>query len=237
MSAVVSSLSERRPVPPVPDASSIERLAHRRIRRKHMLYRAGQAATHAYIVHAGVFRCTVLDAHGRDRVTGFALKGDVLGVEALHVSRYVGDVLALDLGEVIEVPLQDLLDPARGVLPRVAAAMSEARERDWAWLLALHTLDTEQRVARFLLDYAGRLERMGYSPSRIVLRMTRADIGSFLDIASESVARAMTRLDSAGLIRVSCRDIEMIDVDALRRLLEPGEESPGRRMRCAATLH
>jgi CRP/FNR family transcriptional regulator len=145
--------------------------------------------------------------------------------------------VALDVAEVVELPLQDLLDPTRGVLPQVAAAMSEARERDWAWMLALHTLDAEQRVARFLLDYADRLERMGYSPSRVVLRMTRADIGSFLDMASESVARAMTRLDSAGLIRVSCRDIEMLDADALRRLLEPGDDGGGRRTRGGVTLH
>ncbi|WP_133480164.1 Crp/Fnr family transcriptional regulator [Cognatilysobacter segetis] len=234
MSAVVSSLSERRPVPAVPP---IERFAHRRIRRKHMLYRAGQPADCVYLVHAGVFRCTVLDAHGRDRVTGFALKGDVLGIESLHAPRYAGDVIALDVGEVVELPANALLDPASGALPAVAAAMSAARERDWAWMLALHTLDAEQRVARFLLDYAERLERMGYSPRRVVLRMTRADIGSFLDMASESVARAMTRLDSAGLIRVSCRDIEILDPMALGRLLEPPDEAATRRMRVAATLH
>ncbi|WP_187770811.1 Crp/Fnr family transcriptional regulator [Cognatilysobacter lacus] len=241
MSAVFSHPPDARPeYAPRPAAiaevGQLDRLVHRRIRRKHMLYRAGQPARAAFLVHAGLFRCTVLDAHGRERVTGFPLRGDVLGVECLHAPRYVADVMALDIADVIELPRAELLDPTRALLPHVAAAMAEARERDWTWMLALHTLDAEQRVAQFLLDHAARLESMGFSPRRIVLRMTRADIGSFLDMASESVARSMTRLDSAGLIRVSCRDVEIADEAALRRLLEPPGEG-SRRTRPPPVLH
>ena len=220
-----------------PDDSWLERASHRRVRRKHMLYRAGQPATAAFLVHAGVYKSTVLDAHGRERVTGFALKGDVLGVEALEGTRYAADVVSLDVGDVIELPRSELMDPVRGMLPVVAASMAAAFERDWRWMLAMRAFDADQRVARFLLDYAARLARRGFPGHRLLLRMTRADIGSFLDLASESVVRAMTRLESAGLIRVSCRDITLLDSAALERLLAPGNGCGVMRAPATASVH
>lgn len=211
--------------------------SHRRIRRKHMLYRAGQPATAAFLVHAGVYKSTVLDAHGRERVTGFALKGDVLGVETIEGTRYAADVVSLDVGDVIELPRAELMDPLRGMLPLVAASMAAAFERDWRWMLAMRALDADQRVARFLLDYGARLALRGFRGDRLLLRMTRADIGSFLDLASESVVRAMTRLESAGFIRVSCRDITLLDTDALERLLAPADDRCVMHAPPAAALH
>lgn len=232
MTAVVTPLAERRAAlrlaaHAAPSTPALARLPHRRVRRKHMLFRAGQPATTLYLVHAGSFRTSVLDAQGRERVTGFALKGDVLGTEALDGMHYACDAMALDVGDVIELARADVLDPLRGLLPFVAAAMADALRRDWEWMLALHTHDAEQRVARFLLDHARRLSSLGFSDSRIVLRMTRADIGSFLDLASESVVRALTRLESAGLVQVSCRDIGIVDAAGLRRLLVPAAAAQG----------
>ena len=209
---------------PTPDVAELERAPHRRVRRKHMLYRQGQPATSAFVVNAGVFKCTVLDAFGRERVTGFALKGDVLGVECLVEARYLSDVVALDVADVIELSLPELLEPTLGLLPSVASHMSKALAQNWMAMLALHSLDAEQRVAWFLLDYGDRLAARGYPADELVLRMTRGDIGSFLDVASESVVRALTRLEGAGLIRVACRNISIIDRVALTRLLMPPEE-------------
>ncbi|AXK71055.1 Crp/Fnr family transcriptional regulator [Lysobacter sp. TY2-98] len=225
--ADVIALHERRVEPVAPRTLDTDwdtdRATHRRVRRKHMLYRSGQVARTAYVVHAGIFKCTVLDEHGRERVTAFALKGDVLGVEALASGRYAADVMALDVADVIELPQSDLLDPVRGLLPQVAGMMSTALARDWSWMLALHALDAEQRVAYFLLDLSARLSKRGYSADELMLRMTRYDIGSFLDIASESVVRALTRLEGAGLIRVDCRNITILDRNALVRLLAPDD--------------
>lgn len=225
--ATVVPLHDPRRAGPAPDSAgwNPERATHRRVRRKHMLYRAGQPANAAYLVHAGIFKCTVLDAHGRERVTGFALKGDVLGVEALSGRRYAADAMALDIGDVIELPRAELFDPVRGALPVVASAMAAAFERDWRWMLALHSLDADQRVARFLLDHADRQARRGHDADRVTLRMTRAEIGSFLDLAPESVVRGLSRLESAGLVRVACRDIALLDRAALERLLAPLDDA------------
>lgn len=196
-----------------------ERLVHRRVHQKHVLHRAGQPARAAFFVHAGAFKTSVLDSHGQERVVGFPMKGDLLGAEALAGGVYVSDVVALDVADVIELPVHVLFDQTRAVLPVVAAALSTALQRDWAWMLALRVYDAEQRVVRFLLDYANRMRMLGYSPDKLVLRMTRADIGSFLDLAAESVVRSMSRLEAARLVEVCCREINILDSSALEEML------------------
>lgn len=198
-------------------------LPRRRSRRRQVVYRAGQAARSVFLVHAGVYKTTLLSDDGRERVTGFHLKGDVMGVEALGEAAYRCDATALDTGELIEVPRSLVFDPSAGLLEHVTRALADTVRRDWYWMLTLATLDAEQRVASFLLDLSTRQQSLGYSPHRLLLRMTRADIGNFLGLALESVTRVLSRLDDARILRVACRDVEIVDLSALRRLARPAE--------------
>ena len=91
-----------------------------------------------------------------------------------------------------------------------------------SWMLALGTLSAEQRVAAFLLDVAVRHEMMGFSASHFVLRMSRADIGSFLALKHETVTRALTRLGAQGCISVQYREVRIIDAGALRSVAHDG---------------
>lgn len=196
-------------------------LPRRRARRRQVIYRAGQSARSLFLVHSGIYKTTLLSDDGRERVSGFHLRGDVLGLEALGEDAYRCDAAALDVGELIEVPRTLVFDPAAGLLEHVMQALADTVRRDWYWMLTLATLDAEQRVASFLLDLSTRQAALGYAPQRLLLRMTRADIGNFLGLALESVTRVLSRLDDARILRVACRDIEICDPAALQRLARP----------------
>lgn len=196
-------------------------LPRRRSRRRQLVYRAGQPARSVFLVHSGVYKTTLPSDDGREQVTGFHLKGDVIGLEALGEDAYRCDAAALDTGELIEVPCTLVFDPSSGLLEPVMQALAETLQRDWQWMMTLGTLDAEQRVAEFLLDLSRRQQALGYSPYRLLLRMTRADIGNYLGLALESVTRVLSRLDEARLLRVVCRDLEILDLPALQRLARP----------------
>ncbi|TZF90013.1 Crp/Fnr family transcriptional regulator [Cognatilysobacter lacus] len=225
MSNVVSLHPHGPALPGPPDVVGIDpvwagaRLPVRRVRRKHMLYRAGQPATCVFVVRVGTFKTVLLSAQGEERVTGFQVKGDALGLEALDIRHHVCDAMALDVGEVIEIPKSALREHRGELVEVVADLMAQTFRREWEWKMALSLLDAEQRVVHFLLDFAHRQAALGLGGDRILLRMTRADLGSFLDLSLESVTRALSRLDSAGLIRVACRDVELLDEPALGRVL------------------
>ena len=71
----------------------------------------------------------------------------------------------------------------------------------------------------FLLDFAARLECLGFSPRSLLLHMTRAELGNFLSLQLETVTRALSRLHGKGLICVERREIRIHDPAGLRSLM------------------
>jgi len=76
----------------------------------------------------------------------------------------------------------------------------------------------EQRIAAFLVNLSSRYFARGYSANRFLLRMTREDIGNYLGLTIESVSRLITKLRKDGLLKVNNRELEVVDLPALKRL-------------------
>lgn len=196
-------------------------LRRRVLRAKQHVFRAGQPRHALYLVHSGVFKTSVATEDGRERITGFRLRGDLLGLDSLDMPTHACDAIALDVGEVWELPVEQLRREVPDFEARLTAALAGEIRRDWAWMLAVSTLTAEQRVVAFLLDLAARLATLGFSPRQMLLRMTRTDVGNFLSLQLETVVRALSRLQAAGLIAIDGREIRIDDADGLRALLAP----------------
>src|SRR5581483_11186238 len=162
------------------------------------LYRAGQPFNALYLVHAGFLKTCLIAEDGREQVTGFRMRGELMGVESIGTTVHACDAIALDTCTVWELPYPEILN-ACARMPELQAELTAALaaeiRSDRSWMLALGTLSAEQRVAAFLLDVAARHEALGFSARHFVLRMSRADIGSFLALKHETVTRALTKLD------------------------------------------
>lgn len=88
-------------------------------------------------------------------------------------------------------------------------------------MLLLGSMRAEQRLAVFLVNLSRRFRRRGYSPSDFQLRMTRADIGSYLGMTLETVSRLFSRLQEHGIVEVRQRHVRLVDADRLRAIAEP----------------
>ncbi|MGH8030510.1 MAG: cyclic nucleotide-binding domain-containing protein [Arenimonas sp.] len=196
-------------------------LRRRLLKPRQHVFRAGQPRHALYLVHSGVFKTSVASEDGRERITGFRLRGDLLGLDSLDMPTHACDAVALDVGEVWELPVEQLRRAIPDFEARLTAALAGEIRRDWAWMLAVSTLNAEQRVVAFLLDLADRLAALGFSPSRMLLRMTRADLGNFLSLQLETVVRALSHLQATGLIVIDGREIRIEDDRGLRALLAP----------------
>ena len=193
-------------------------VVQRKLTAGQYLYRAGQPFNALYLVNVGFLKTCLVAEDGREQVTGFRMRGDLVGIESIGAATHECDVVALETSGVWELPYPAIL--------RACAQMPELQERltwalaaeirsDRSWKLALGSLSAEQRVAAFLLDLASRHEALGFSPRHFVLRMGRADIGSFLALKHETVTRALTRLAGQGCIDVQWREIRILDMAAL----------------------
>lgn len=123
------------------------------------------------------------------------------------------------------MPYAQLRDSLPEFQERLTAVLASEIRRDWGWMLVLGTLSAEQRVIAFLLDLASRMEALGFSARRLMLRMSRADLGNFLALQLETVTRALSHLQTLGLIGVERRQISIDDPVGLRGLL--GAARPG----------
>ncbi len=194
-------------------------LRRRKLKAREYLFRAGQKRDSLFLIHAGFFKTCVNSVDGREKITGFRMRGDLLGIDALDMETYACDAIALDVGEVFELPVAQLRDRLPLFQERLTAILAGEIRRDWSWMLALGTLSAEQRVIAFLLDFGERLERLGFSARSLMLHMTRAEIGNFLSLQLETVTRALSRLQTAGMIAVDRRQIRIQDATGLRAMM------------------
>jgi len=202
----------------VTDAFPVQR---RLVRTGDTIYQAGQPFTHLYVLNSGFVKMVNLSADGREQIVGLKFRGDWLGFDGIADAAHDCDAIAMDTGEVWAIPYDALLD-ACARRPRLLAALHGAMSReivgDRNSLMSVCTLPADARVADFLRTWAQSLARRGLRTDQIMMRMTRAEIGSYLGLTLETVSRALSRLAREGLIHFadrSRRDIRIPHVAAL----------------------
>jgi CRP/FNR family transcriptional regulator len=194
----------------------------RRVHQGVALYRAGDQFGPIYAIRSGTFKSVLLDADGSYQVLGFPMASDVLGLDGIESQHYRTEAVALEDSEVAIIPFPRLahLGGKAGALQHFVYKLLSrqlAREHMQMWLLG--SLGAESRVAAFLLILGERYARLGYSDTRFNLRMTRLDLGSFLGLTQETVSRALSRLDHSGVIQVHNKELKILDVDTLHKIV------------------
>ena len=194
----------------------------RTVARGEALFHAGEGFTSLYAVRTGFFKTCVSSEDGRDQVTGFQMAGELLGLDGIGTDRHTCDAVALEDSQVCVIPYHQLEDLSRELsdLQRhFHKIMSREIVRDHGVMLLLGSMRAEERLAAFLLNLTQRLRTRGYSANSLILRMTREEIGSYLGLKLETVSRAFSRFQDEGILTVKQRQIEVLDPDALQKLV------------------
>lgn len=193
----------------------------RTVARGHVLYRAGDPLTSLFLVHGGLFKTCLSLEDGRGQVTGFLLSGEWLGLDSIGSGRHPSDAVALEDSQVSAIDYDEFearLESSAELRRQFRRLMSREIVRGQDMMLMLGGVCAEARVARFLLDLAQRLHDRGGPATSLLLSMTRDEIGSFLGLKLETVSRMLSRLRDLGVLEVTQRHVELVDLPALRRL-------------------
>ena len=193
-----------------------------RIRRGSSLYRSGDAFKSLYVVWLGSLKSSVTSEDAREQVTGFHMAGDMVGFDGMGTGDHACDVVALEDTEVCVFPysrIEEVAETMPTLRRHFYKLMSCEIVRKHSSMLMLGSMQADERLATFLLDLADRFERRGYSSREFVLRMTRAEIGSYLGLTLETVSRVMSQFTRDGLIGLSSvKQVRIADPARLRRL-------------------
>ena len=194
----------------------------RRVAKGASLYREGDSFEYLYAVRSGAFKTVGVSRHGDEKITGFHLAGELLGLEAISSGKHAYDAVALEDSEVCAMPfaaLEKLSLAVPALQHQLFRVLSGDISRDQGLMLLLGSMTAEQRLAAFLLSLSRRYERLGFAADRFTLRMTREEIGNYLGLTLETVSRLFSRFQREGILTVHQREIALRKAGHLREIV------------------
>ncbi|HZY20251.1 MAG TPA: fumarate/nitrate reduction transcriptional regulator Fnr [Ramlibacter sp.] len=199
------------------------KFSRRKIKAGQTLYRAGDGFHNIYAVRSGTFKSSLALADGREQVSGFHMAGELMGLDGLAQGRHASNATALEDAEICSIPYAQLAELSSGSTSLqmvVGRLMSREIVREHSLMVLLGSMNAEERLAAFLLNISQRMKARGYSAHEFHLRMTRAEIGSYLGMKLETVSRTFSAFQQQHLLEVDKRHIRILDLPALTRAFE-----------------
>ena len=183
----------------------------------------GEDAKGLYFIRSGTVRIYRLGRDGREQSLRLAQEGDTLAeVPVFDGGPMPANVEALKPSEVILIPTREIREVVRrhpevsitllGLFARRIRMFVELVEQ-----LSLQTVET--RLARYLFHLA-RVEGEDRDGVIVVKRdLTVQDLATLLGSVREVVARQLHALEEDGAIKVSRKEIAILDMEQLRQML------------------
>ncbi|MGM0554184.1 MAG: fumarate/nitrate reduction transcriptional regulator Fnr [Pseudomonadota bacterium] len=183
------------------------------------LFTMGSPFEHLYAVRTGALKIVLIGDDGTEQITGFALSGDLLGLDAIYDGTHPVSAVALESTSVCAVAYSHV-DELSGRLPTFRQHLMCVMSRGLAHDESLHALlgqrTAEQRLATFLITLSERHRARGLAADRFHLPMSRADIANHLGLTQETISRLLTQFRRQGVIALHTRDLQILEPETLR---------------------
>jgi CRP/FNR family transcriptional regulator, anaerobic regulatory protein len=201
----------------------LDQIVQRRrpVARGERLFRLGDPLTAVFVARDGAFKSVSISEDGEEQVLGFHLPGELIGLDAFGSGEHRCESVALIAANVCEVPYDQLSQVAAQVpslQQQLYRLIGQSADRDHDHFGMLVRRQANERIALFLHSLGERYLIAGHSDRQYTLPMSREDIARFLGLALETVSRGFTRLQEDGVIAVTGRRVEIINVTELLRL-------------------
>lgn len=200
----------------------------RRVARGASLYRKDDKLGMLYVVRFGQFKLIAGGLVSEQRVAGFHMSGDLVGLDAIATGRHNFRLVALEDSEVCEIPfaaMTEVMSDEPSMQSQFFQRMSEVLNREYSRSLLLATASMEEHFASFLLRLGEKYARFGYSDKSFRLGMSRGDIGSYLGTSVESASRLVARFNQQGAVSIKGRMVELLDRPYLQAMVGRDEQA------------
>ncbi|MEO6032666.1 MAG: Crp/Fnr family transcriptional regulator [Burkholderiaceae bacterium] len=201
--------------------------------------RRTQSAGSLWLLAGGTVALGVLGERGwLQRRRSIEAGSWVDAASALLSGPYLEDAVAESDVMVWELPMAQVLH--RGcVHPALMRALATALATQWRQVLVgtrgLMTKDVLARCATWLIEHARTwIAADGRGVGEVGLRQRKRAVALELGTTAESFSRTLAQLRSLGLVAVHGYTIELLDLDALRRVADAQGDGRAVGARCAA---
>jgi CRP/FNR family transcriptional regulator, anaerobic regulatory protein len=195
------------------------------LKRGQALMHQGDRFSNLYAVRTGSLKKVVIQPGARDQVTHFFLPGELVGLDGIGGGECAGNVVALESTFVCELPffrLEALMQESPTLRHRLFNSMGKELRNDQRMMCLLSGRTADQRMASFFVEFSERFRLRGFSPTCFNLSMSRADIGSYLGLAIETVSRVLSRFQQREWLVVEGRQVSLLALEELKVLSQEG---------------
>jgi CRP/FNR family transcriptional regulator, anaerobic regulatory protein len=190
----------------------------------------GGNARFVYLIDTGIVRVSRLSPAGRRQVLTFIFSGGIFGLP--DGGCYANSAQVIGPATLHQIPwepfknlMQEEPDLNSALLTRVAFDFRQAQRR----IVVLSQQNASQKLASFLLDLRDYAEFRDKRKGYVRLSLSRSDLGDYLGIAPETLARALARMEEAGILRrKSGRLLHVADMAMLRQIACGPRRAPAR---------
>lgn len=187
------------------------------------LYRESDQFQSVFAVRSGTLKAYRTTDDGREQVTGFYFPGEILGMDGIGNNTHASSAKALETCAVCEIPfpaLEKLSASTPHLQRHFFQLMSREIAEDQQLITLLSKSSADERVAALVLSISTRNARRRLSATQFRLSMSRVDIGNYLGLTVETVSRVFSRMQKLDILRVENKEIEILDIDALREIAD-----------------
>ncbi|MDO3388192.1 fumarate/nitrate reduction transcriptional regulator Fnr [Gilvimarinus sp. SDUM040013] len=185
------------------------------------LYRSGDPFKAIYAIRSGAIKTWSSSRDGEEKVTGFYLPGEVVGLDGPAENIHINSAIALQTTSVCAIPfdrLEALSRQVPGLQRNLLQLLSREINSDQKQFNLLGRTSAEARVASLLLSVSARYERHQLSAQEFTLPMSRSDMANFLGLTLETVSRVFSSLQKRNIVSANRKDIVITEMLALRAL-------------------
>ena len=196
------------------------------LERGDTLFSTGQSLKRLYVIRSGAIKTSITGSDGQSQITGFHLRGALLGLDGIESGQYAHSAEALEnsqLSSMSFLHFSSRIATKPQLLDQLLRRISHDIKVGNRMTFTLGRCSAQQRIARFLLDISDNYRRSGLEADRLKLPMSRSEIASYLGLASETTCRVMQRFHAMGLIVVERRDITLKNTGQLRAIADDFE--------------
>ncbi|WP_438465228.1 fumarate/nitrate reduction transcriptional regulator Fnr [Marinomonas sp. PE14-40] len=211
------------------DVNRLDQIIERKkpLKKGDILFRQGDEFESVYAVRTGTLKTFNITNSGEEQITGFYCPSELLGLSGIDKNIYPVSAKALETTTVCEIPfshLEQLSEQIPTLKHQLFKVMSRKICDDQQMMVLLGKKNADEKVASLLLNLSARFKKRGYSATSFRLAMSRGEIGNYLGLAVETVSRVITRFQKNGMIQVDGKEISIIDLDQMQKLIGMSED-------------
>lgn len=193
-------------------------IVHKTYKKGEAVFLAGDVNNHLFVVRKGKVKITHVSEEGREQVIRIIQEGDFFGDLSLFRDQSLSsNAEAIELTEVCLVrgsEFKKILEKTPSLMFNMLDQLSERLEKAEFQLSQLNHRDVAQRLAAYILQHGENSENLIFE-----FPTNKTDVASLLGTSRETLSRKLSYFQRKGLIKISGRQIQICNTQALKEML------------------